>query len=489
MLRSRWGSIAAESDRRCVRSALCFLVGQRRGFASVSHNEPVERLDITCGSSGSIAVDLYNAQALVEPSNPLLIYLPPTGTHLRTHHPSIPPFLFSRIGALASINYRWNIPSASQNRSLDKTLSSHPSFANHPFPTPLHDALHAYTHLITSILPRFSPQPQPGHISAPFHSDSRASRQAQRQARRSQDANWSASSPRQRLIPRPILIYGSYLGGTLATSLALTESFVSKRLPTVISGVIAKNAILNWTEITTTKDSESPLDIEHGDLSEIIRKQQPWTSSTLHYLKRSLFNNPASCFDNFVSPTLFFYSAGILPPKTWVLDVEQDSKIEDPFLVDTSIDSESDWIPDADALALENATPISPPVKPAYEVGVPGIAPSGKRISELDIQTTKSAHLKFPPRGSGLKIPRSLFLTSTDHRDEKETITPHRQAEEMARLMRRSIVLHEFKERAMYDSDVDPHEVSEERVRVKDLYGSDGQEETLVMEWIEDSLG
>lgn len=157
--------------------------------------------------------------------------------------------------------------------------------------------------------------------------------------------------------------------------------------------------------------------------------------------------------------------------------------------MDTSIDSESDWIPDADALALENATPISPPVKPAYEVGVPGIAPSGKRISELDIQTTKSAHLKFPPRGSGLKIPRSLFLTSTDHRDEKETITPHRQAEEMARLMRRSIVLHEFKERAMYDSDVDPHEVSEERVRVKDLYGSDGQEETLVMEWIEDSLG
>lgn len=244
------------------------------------------------------------------------------------------------------------------------------------------------------------------------------------------------------------------------------------------------------------KDQESLHDIEQEDFNKLIRSQLPWTLSTLHSLKRTLFSNPASCFDNFVSPTLFLYSAGILPPKKWVSDVEQDAKINDPFLVDTSIDSELDPIPDIDTLALENATPISSPTQLADEDAVPGITPPGKRISALDIQTTKSAHLKFPPRDSGLKIPRSLFLTSSPSyfsslkdSEEQKDMTPAIQAEQMARLMRRSIVLHEFKERVMYDSDVDPHEVSEQRVRVKNLDGNDREEEVVVREWIEDSLG
>lgn len=63
-----------------------------------------------------------------------------------------------------------------------------------------------------------------------------------------------------------------------------------------------------------------------------------------------------------------------------------------------------------------------------------------------------------------------------------------KQATEMARLMRRSIVLHEYKDRAMYDSDVDAHAVSEERVQVGEVAEAVKEDEVL-REWIEDALG
>jgi hypothetical protein len=80
-----------------------------------------------------------------------------------------------------------------------------------------------------------------------------------------------------------------------------------------------------------------------------------------------------------------------------------------------------------------------------------------------------------------LKIPRSLFLISKPPPNNRQS--PQRQhqrrrageerggervlggqAEEMARLMRRSVVLHEFKERVRWGEDLDPHAASEERV-------------------------
>jgi hypothetical protein len=107
-----------------------------------------------------------------------------------------------------------------------------------------------------------------------------------------------------------------------------------------------------------------------------------------------------------------------------------------------------------------------------------------------------------------LKIPRSLFLTTPSSSpskasssskgkkgDEEDEITPKAQAEEMAKLMRRSVLLHEFKERKLWDEDLDPYSASEDRVQVLELSpnASEGvgneEEERVVREWIEDCLG
>jgi hypothetical protein len=132
----------------------------------------------------------------------------------------------------------------------------------------------------------------------------------------------------------------------------------------------------------------------------------------------------------------------------------------------------------------------------------------GKRVEEFEDPVTRRANLKFPPKESGLRIPRSLFLTSPSPsksssstlkkksskiaEEEEDTITPIAQAEEMAKLMRRSVLLHEFKEKKLWDEDLDPYSASEDRVQVLSLstYSeTSGEEERFVREWIEDCLG
>ncbi len=416
---------------------------------------------------------LYNVSALTDPTSPLVIYLPPAGTHLRTTHPSIPPFLFSKHGALASVNYRWSIPHTGRSRET-QPLTSHPSYTNHPFPTPLHDTLHAYTYLIEKILPAFVPQPSsPTRGSSPFSTPLRSSRDPQ----------------------RPILIYGSYLGGALATSLALTESFASRLRPNRIIGVITQDAIFDWTEIATTKTptetSEHPAQVE-GE----IWQNGAWDETTLHSLKHSLFTRPESCFDSFVSPVLFFHTAGAAPasrwPSSYVVEEEDTGILDD--MAGFTISDETGEISALSPNPAENQNPNPTP---------------GKKVTEMEIETTRAAHVKFPPRDSNLKIPRALFLTSpssssttSEETGEKSNspksamgkgITPKAQAEEMARLMRRSIVMHEFKDRVQWDEDADPHAASEERVQVREVGDETGdgrkREELEVREWIEDSLG
>ena len=127
--------------------------------------------------------------------------------------------------------------------------------------------------------------------------------------------------------------------------------------------------------------------------------------------------------------------------------------------------------------------------------------------------------MKFPPKDSGLKSPRSRFLYSApsgsmpvfkssrsagkqarrnarkknsssssdlSFGEEGDEVTAQGQAEEMVRLMRRSIQLHEFKERVQWDEDLDPEAAAVERVGISGING-DG-EERVVREWIEDVL-
>ena len=63
----------------------------------------------------------------------------------------------------------------------------------------------------------------------------------------------------------------------------------------------------------------------------------------------------------------------------------------------------------------------------------------------------------------------------------------NKQAEEMAKLMRRSLVMYEFKDRALWDEDGDPHALCEERVQVHELGVDESeQKEAAVVEgWLE----
>lgn len=439
---------------------------------------------ISARPSANSPPSLHNTSALSQPTSPLIIYLPPIGTHLRSQYPPIPSFLRTPFAALAQINYRWNLPLSSTTNPSPKLLSSHPSYANHPFPTPLHDTLHAYIYLLKHYLPAFSP-PRPSNSNS--------------QRRRTLYSLPETSLPKQ--VQRPLLIYGSFLGGTLATSLALTESFASKQVPTTISGLIARDAVFDWTSISVSEtpslSSQSLLESE-GRWQSRRALEEGWDATTLHSLKKRLFSTPASTFDSFASPLLFFRTAGLaVPTSPWDLPTP-------PSTASTTTTPPVSSSPTPSPSGEGERSPhIIQEYKLLMEEGI-----LGKRVEEFDDPVTRRANLKFPPRESGLRIPRSLFLTSPSPpqltsstlkkkpskmtEEEENTITPITQAEEMAKLMRRSVLLHEFKDRKLWDEDLDPSSVSEDRVQVLSLATNSetsGEEERFVREWIEDCLG
>ncbi|PMD65549.1 uncharacterized protein K444DRAFT_659752 [Hyaloscypha bicolor E] len=495
--------------RRCVAEGRSLHIEKRRRFySSQSREDEPEIFKVVCGSSGSIDVNLYNAPALRNPSSPLTIYLPPMGLHLHASHSSIPSYLFHPAASLAVINYRWNISSShtSYPTPTPKLLSNHPSFATHPFPTPLHDVLHAYSYLLTSLLPSFSLSPPSRTHTSPTSPFSPRPR------------TFHAPTSTSKVIQRPILVYGSYLGGTLATSLALTESFASKNLPTRIAGLITKNGVYGWTDIAT---SAPPTDLEHQ--SEV--EEEIWDSRKLHCLKERLFSSPGSAFDSFASPLLFFRTAGVAVPKTWPTSKDDELSSPSPTTDSTTPSNQNPLI---DHLEESIFYPTSDPSL-ITDMDIDELETSGRRGEmdggSLELEVSKKANLKFPPKDSGLKIPRSLFLytpsespstgTTENERplsskkparkqvrgrdtdiqlEEKagEEVTPQTQAEEMVRLMRRSVLLHEFKERVLWDEDHDPSAAAEERVQVAPLPWFDEPEidgeGRVVRKWIEEVL-
>ncbi|KAI9048796.1 hypothetical protein LZ554_007627 [Drepanopeziza brunnea f. sp. 'monogermtubi'] len=478
-------------------SSFARLISSSRGISG-----QCEKLNITCGSSGSITVDLYHSAALSSPSSPLVIHLPPTGHQHRKNQPPIPPYLFSASAALVSINYRWHnaIPSVSPNGGR---IPSAAVYNSHPFPTPLHDTLHAYQYLLTTLLPRLSPSP------------------ARKQDGNGRTSLYARPVPGTKHVQRPILIYGSFVGGSIATSLALTESFEAKSLPTRIAGLITKNAVFDWTEIAT---SIAPEQLQREEEDTWTRAPTGWDATTLHALKTHLFTSPASAFDAFASPTQFFRTPGLVVPPSWpVIDaptppptppsspIPASSSPSLPDLEDPSVDSDD----------VDPSSPLLAP-DPASESESESVSLL-KRLSDMQIeQPTRPAHLKFPSSASGLRIPPSLFLytpssppppppppssppppppqpnpaepatpaskssASATHpakpkrrprklggegaaaarQDAEGDISPGGQAKQMAALLRRSVLVHEFASRKVWDETLDPGAASEERVQV-----------------------
>lgn len=172
----------------------------------------------------------------------------------------------------------------------------------------------------------------------------------------------------------------------------------------------------------------------------------------------------------------------------------------------------------------------------------------GKTITEIDLlgPPPRKSHLKFPPAGSDLVIPPTLFLytsptpTSAAPLEESKSkgkgkgkgkssaskaasksarskksksleeglsqikdelslggLNPKSQAAEMRGLMTRSIVLHEFnhKEGRIWDeSSGSPQEVADDRIRISavkegsDLGNENEEEGRIIEEWLSEIL-
>ncbi|KAF7950239.1 hypothetical protein EAE96_007530 [Botrytis aclada] len=441
----------------------------------------VEKYDIACGISGHITVELHNGFLLRDsPKTPLVIYLPPyPSSPLSPFHP--PSWLLNSYPVI-NIPYRWSHDPRTSFRQQ----------RSHAFPIPLHDTLQAYSWLLKSYLPSLLPEPKP------------------------LDSTYFYNNPKP--IQRPLLIYGSYLGGTLATSLALTESFTSSFLPTKIHSLIVHNGIFDWTPIATTPDpsifdsrsADSSQNLSYNRLSTLdLYESSPWTTLTLHALKTRLFSSPSQTFDPFASPILFFRTSGISVPQRWPIPPPA-SPSPSPFPPTQTSDSES-----TDSTEADDFSPYPDPQFPYPDLSNEYATEEEEAEEPHEaLSESRKSNLIFPPAQSSLRIPRSLFTYSSSFAGEKtqhisqnipqdegkveekedeekeENNIFKQQAQELTKLMRRSIVMHELKERVLWDEDCDAGETTNERVTEMEVgdAGWDGavERDTVVREWIEE---
>ncbi|KAI9650734.1 hypothetical protein NHQ30_000758 [Ciborinia camelliae] len=314
----------------------------------------------------------------------------------------------------------------------------------------VHDALQAYTWLLDSYLPSLSPQAKPLD-SPPADLDYPPSLSPQAKPLDSPDLD---THPKP--IQRPLLIYGSYLGGTLATSLALTESFDSSSLATKIHSLIVHNGIFDWTPISTTPDpskSPSPIPSLTRLSSPELYAHSPWTTLTLHALKP----NPTASPPYPESPPPDLRDSSEMPPEEEKEEKEEKEEQEEQ--------EEQKYEP---------------------------------------LKKSRQSSLIFPPQKSTLQIPRSLFTYSSSsssspvEKEDKKTKDSNidininifqTQAKELTKLMRRSITMQELRERAMWDDNCDADGIAGARVaclEFSDGAGLEGIKERVTRDWIEE---
>ncbi|QUC16426.1 uncharacterized protein UV8b_00667 [Ustilaginoidea virens] len=326
-----------------------------------------ERVEVKCGSGGHVTIDLLNMSEAPSVDMPLLVHLPPFPS--LSGSPSPLPTCFGAL-PVANINYRWR-PFSKPAGEDDHSTPLH-------WPTPVHDAAVAFTWLVANLSP-------PGNTR------------------------------------RDIYVYGSYLGASLAASLALTESHSHARFG--VRGFMAYNGIYNWTmflpDHRINKPRRSKVTTSTPSLAE---------GSHLHTLQEqipALFNLPSNLFDPFASPSLFFHSPGLLVPQSFHMTVEQ-------------------------AALLDSMT-------------------SDEEVPFGSIKAPRKSHLVFPPRNSTLKIPETLLLfdsapmltrkniveSSTNRRKKRAAAHSFKaQATELSVLMRRSVDGVELAERRKWDDEI-----------------------------------
>ncbi|WYZ37935.1 hypothetical protein EsH8_II_001441 [Colletotrichum jinshuiense] len=231
------------------------------------HHDPpagVDSVEVVCGSSGSITVDLHNVHRHSS-STPLVLYIPPFSPAPGTQ-PTVPRFLHRYPTAV--INYRWSVP-APTSASPDAAEEDHLA-APLQWPIPLHDTLAGYTWIVENLRPL-------------------------------------------RNTRRDIYVYSSHAGASIATSLALTESHHHE--PMAVRGLIAWNGIYNWSMFLPDHKINKPATARSRKLP-----PRPEEGSALHLLQTKmpdLFREPVDLLDPFASPSLFFQTAGMMAPPTF----------------------------------------------------------------------------------------------------------------------------------------------------------------------------
>ncbi|KAK8045257.1 hypothetical protein PG993_005281 [Apiospora rasikravindrae] len=340
----------------------------------------IERVKVKCGSSGSIHVDLHNL-AKVTSSDPLMIYLPPFGNGHSGHLSQVPAFFRKYLTAV--INYRWAGSGPVSGLEADEGSDS-PSHLR--WPMPIHDTLRGYSWILENLTPLTSAR-------------------------------------------REVYVFGSYLGASLATSLALTENHPHER--TRIRGFAAYNGIYNWTMFLPDHPIHKlPKIRSYNILEDILGQTVDPVFQEMKHQTETLFTNPSHLFDPFVSPCLFFHTPGLLVPPDFHSTAE--TRASSPRHLDETVDEAEEIL-----AALIEASPE---------------------------KAQRRSPLVFPPRKSTLKIPECLILHSTaptpvsphwrnSKRPKNIRVSNHfrTQSQELAALMRRSLEKVEFKERMKWD--------------------------------------
>ncbi|KAI1826686.1 hypothetical protein F4861DRAFT_41325 [Xylaria intraflava] len=388
--------------------------GVKRLSTVASSLHDIGRVSVPVGSSGSVNIDLHNL-AKVPSSEPLLVYLPPFITEELGGLTRLPEFCEGR--ATAVINYR-----CMEDSDEDESVHSDDSDREgiflrrfHPgWPAPLHDTLVAYTWIVNNLAP---PDDQ----------------------------------------RRDIYVYGSYLGASLATSLALTETYPRK--PMAIRGCVAHNGIYDWTMFFP----EHPINWTHqlqprDVLEESLTLPGGFYFQELKRMARILFKTPADLFDPFASPCLFFCTPELTIPSSFV-GLDSLDKVYSPELSEESTD-------------------------------------------KLVKKHLRQHQLRFPPHFSPLQIPDMLLLHDTPPSLRRPSQKGRRQkygygndfqaqAEALASLMRSSIVSSEYWARgSLFDDPGSLDNEANEWVQVYNV-GADGESsdgENITVEWLEGQI-
>ncbi|KAK8097929.1 uncharacterized protein PG998_013415 [Apiospora kogelbergensis] len=342
-----------------------------------------------------------------------MIYLPPFWDHSERLS-QVPAFC--KKYPTAVIHYRWagwdGFSPASEAEAHENANSS----SHFNWPMPIHDTLRGYDWILQHLAPLDSSR-------------------------------------------RDVYVFGSYLGASLAVSLALTESHPHKR--TAIRGCAAYNGIYNWTTFLPNHPiHELPKNISANILEDILGRPADPGFQDMKYQAETLFSSPEGLFDPFVSPCLFFHTPGLLVPQPPRSSEETGDEI-DKIL--------------------------------AALMGGPENAP-------------RRSGLVFPPRKSTLKIPECLIL----HSKQPMPVIAHRkgsrrlkqisvgnhfrtQAHELAGLMRRSLEKVEFNDRMKWDDDFGGfREEMDRRIDLRDVgferspFEMPGLAQEAIGEWLED---